>query len=219
MTERLLGRPLYQEVADLLRRRIYDQELLPGQPIDEKSLCSELGISRTPLREALKVLHADGLITLEPRRGCHVTTLNNEELNELFPVMAVLEGLCAREMMKRITASDLARLEAMHVNLEQHAAAGNVDAYYEQNSLFHKELQLLSGNRYLQRVTADLRRILMLARHQQLRMPGRLEASLNEHRIIMEALRKGDPELAEAKMKEHLLQQAQALTSTDDRIL
>lgn len=219
MTERLLGRPLYQEVADLLRRRIYDQELLPGQPIDEKSLCSELGISRTPLREALKVLHADGLITLEPRRGCHVTTLNNEELNELFPVMAVLEGLCAREMMKRITASDLARLEAMHVNLEQHAAAGNVDAYYEQNSLFHKELQLLSGNRYLQRVTADLRRILMLARHQQLRMPGRLEASLNEHRIIMEALRKGDPEIAEAKMKEHLLQQAQALTSTDDRIL
>ena len=216
MTARLLGRALYQEVADLLRERIYHQELVPGQAIDEKALCLDLGISRTPLREALKVLHADGLVTLEPRRGCHVATLDGEELNELFSVMAVLEGLCAREMIQHAAPAALDKLEALHLELEKHAEAGDIDAYYERNYEFHEALQKLSGNRYLQRVTADLRRILTLARHQQLRKPGRLQASIEEHRKIIDALRKGYAELAEACMKNHLLEQAKALTSEHD---
>jgi DNA-binding GntR family transcriptional regulator len=97
---------LYEEVADRIRQLIYHGELEPGEWIDEKALCERLGISRTPLREALKVLASEGLLVLQPRRGCQVRTLSREELEELFPVMAVLEGLCAREAVEKCSAAD-----------------------------------------------------------------------------------------------------------------
>lgn len=202
---------LYMEVADRLRRRIYGHELRPGEPIDERALCEELGISRTPLREALKVLNAEGLVDLVPRRGCFVRQLAPEELRDLFPVMAVLEGLCARQAAERLSPSDLHGLEAMHERLETLAAAGQVDEYYEENFQFHGAVQQLSGNRWLQRTVGELRRILRLARHHQLTLPGRLRSSLEEHRRIMEALRRGDADAAEHAMREHLTEQRFAL--------
>ncbi len=213
MSERIQSVALYQEVAERLRKRIYQRLLKPDEVIDEKLICAELGISRTPLREALKVLHADGLVTLEPRRGCRVSSLSEQQLNELFPVMAVLEGLCAREAVINCRDADLAELDEQHQLLEQHAADGDIDSYYDVNIVIHDKLRKLSNNRYLEKVSNDLQRILMLARHEQLKESGRLEASLNEHRGLMEALHKHDPELAEARMKEHLLHQGAALNS------
>ena len=81
---------LYQEVAERLREKIYSEELKPGVAIDEQSLATFFGISRTPMREALKVLHAEGLVTLEPRHGCFVTKLTEQDIDELFPIMALL---------------------------------------------------------------------------------------------------------------------------------
>jgi DNA-binding GntR family transcriptional regulator len=202
---------LYEQVADRLRRRIYRHELRPGQAIDEKALCAHYGISRTPLREALKVLHAEGLVELIPRRGCVVKSLDIEELNELFPVMAVLEGLAAREAVRRCGPADLKQLEAIHERLEAHAARHDIDDYYEDNREFHQAVQDLSRNRWLQRVATDLRRILRLARHEQLTLPGRLQDSLEEHRRIMDAFRRGDEALADRCMQEHLIQQGVAL--------
>ena len=96
-------KPLYLEVAGRLRERIYAQRLKPGEWIDETAMSKELGISRTPLREALKVLHAESLVELVPRRGCYVKTLDGDGLHELFPVMATLEGLCARLAVEHCT--------------------------------------------------------------------------------------------------------------------
>jgi len=214
-TDTIQRRALYQQVADRLRKRIYDHQLPPGEPIDEKALCASFGISRTPLREALKVLHSEGLVDLVPRRGCFVKHVDVEELRELFPVMAVLEGLCAREAAQRSDEADLQRLEALHARLEQHAAAGDVDAYYEDNFLFHQAVQELSRNRWLQRVTVDLRKILRLARHTQLTVAGRLQGSLEEHRRIMDAFRRRDPQAVEQFMKEHLDVQLQVLEQMD----
>lgn len=215
MSERIAHRALYEQVADRLRLRIYHNELKPGDWIDEKALCEAFGISRTPLREALKVLSAEGLIELIPRRGCFVKRLAQNELDELFPVVAVLEGLSARETAMRITPAQLKRLDAMHERLERLAAAGDVDAYYDENCRFHHALLEFSGNRYLQRTAADLRKILRLARHHQLTLPGRLEHSLDEHRQIMEALRQGDPALADRCMQEHLMHQWQASSDVE----
>ena len=116
---------MYEQVANRLRERIYDGLLSPGEAIDEPALCGFFGISRTPLREALKVLDREGLLELVPRKGCVVRSLSLEELGELFPVIAMLEGLCARLAANHCTEADLAQLEAMHQQIhlaEQHAA-------------------------------------------------------------------------------------------------
>jgi len=207
MTERILSQALYLQVADRLRDQIYQHELTPGDAIDEMALCERYGISRTPLREALKVLSSEGLIELIPRRGSFVRSMDIEELNELFPVMAVLEGLCAREAVEKCAPADLQQLETMHEKLEEYVKQGNIDAYYEQNFVFHQAVQDLSGNKWLQRIIGDLRKVLRLARHMQLTIPGRLEESLEEHRQIMQAFSKHDPDLADQNMQNHLKQQ------------
>lgn len=207
MSERILSQALYLQVADRLRDQIYQHELKPGDAIDEMALCERFGISRTPLREALKVLSSEGLIELIPRKGSFVRSMDIGELNELFPVMAVLEGLCAREAVENSSPRDLEQLEKMHDKLERLAAQGNIDGYYEQNFVFHQAVQDLSGNKWLQRVIGDLRKVLRLARHMQLTIPGRLEASLEEHRQIMKAFRKHDPDMADQNMQFHLKRQ------------
>jgi len=207
---------LYEQVAERLRKRIYQHDLAPGAAIDEKALCHTFGISRTPMREALKVLAAEGLVELVPRRGCFVRALELDELRELFPVMAVLEGLCAREALENADDQTLAELEAMHADLERHAAEGDIDAYYEDNFRFHQRLQELSGNRWLQRVVADLRKILRLARHTQLMVEGRLQHSLEEHRRVMDAFQRHDAAGVEQAMKEHLTAQLEALERRQD---
>lgn len=211
MTERITSQALYMQVADRLRDQIYQRELTPGDAIDEMALCERFGISRTPLREALKVLNSEGLIELIPRRGSFVRSMEIEELNELFPVMAVLEGLCAREAVENCAAQDLQQLEKMHEKLETFAEQGNIGSYYEQNFVFHQAVQDLSGNKWLQRVIGDLRKVLRLARHMQLTIPGRLEASLEEHRQIMEAFKKHAPDMADQNMQNHLKQQWKSL--------
>ena len=87
---------LYQEVAERLRQRIFSHELPPGTWVDEQALAEHYGISRTPLREALKVLASEGLVTLKPRRGCYVTEISERDLDEVFSVMSMLEGKCAQ---------------------------------------------------------------------------------------------------------------------------
>lgn len=211
MSEQIKSTALYIQVADRLRSEIYRHALQPGDPIDEMALCERYGISRTPLREALKVLNSEGLIELIPRKGSFVRNMEVDELNELFPVMAVLEGLCAREAVENCTTEDLKNLDEMHRKLETYAASGDIDNYYETNFEFHQAVQDLSGNRTLQRIIGDLRKILRLARHMQLTIPGRLQESIEEHRQIMLAFRKHDPDLADQNMQAHLHRQWHSL--------
>ncbi|MDH5518259.1 MAG: GntR family transcriptional regulator [Gammaproteobacteria bacterium] len=213
MTERIQSQALYMQVADKLRDQIYQHQLQPGDAIDEMAMCERFGISRTPLREALKVLDSEGLIVLIPRKGSFVRNMDIEELNELFPVMAVLEGLCAREAVENCTEDDLKQLNCMHEKLEAYVLEGNIDAYYEQNFVFHQAIQDLSANKWLQRIIGDLRKILRLARHMQLTIPGRLEASLGEHRQIMQAFTQADANMADQCMQNHLKQQWQSLVN------
>ena len=207
----LAQRPLYLDVADRVRDLIYQRVLRPGDWIDEPELCVQLDISRTPMREALKVLHGENLIELVPRKGCRVRALEDDELLELFPVMASLEGLCANLAARKLKPVDIARLQAIHAQLESCARDGDVDSYYEANREFHLAVQNLAGNRWLQRITGELRNVLILARHRQLTVPGRLQASLEEHRIIMQALENGDAEAAATAMHDHLCSQERIL--------
>jgi DNA-binding GntR family transcriptional regulator len=202
---------LYEQVAERLRTRIFAHELSPGAWIDEQALAIEYGISRTPLREALKVLAAEGLVLLKPRRGCYVTQLSEQDIDEVFPVMALLEGQVAAEAARRATSADFARLAAIHAELEKHAAANNTDRFFDANQRFHTALQEIAGNSYLAQLIDDARQVIKLTRRDSLRLEGRLKQSLAEHREILEALRNKDSALAGQRMHEHLLSGRAAL--------
>ncbi len=215
MNGRITPIVLYQEVVERLRQRIYNYELKPGEWIDEQALAESFGISRTPLREALKVLNSEGLVVLRPRRGCFVAELTEQDLDEIFPVMALLEGRCTYDAVRKAKPKDIKRLKEIHSRLEKFAAAGDVDRFYEQNYIFHEAVQNLAGNLWLQKTIGDLRKFLKLLRGRQLKLPGRLEASLKEHRLIMAAFHNQNPSAAEKIMYDHLIAQRKALAIYD----
>lgn len=190
---------------------IFDRQLAPGQWVDELALARDWQISRTPLREALKVLAAEGLVTPVPRQGCKVTEMAEEEADELLPIMALLEGRCAFEAVRKATDADIAALKQLHDKLERHAAARNVDGYYQANHEFHSRIQALAANRWLDRATGDLRRFVRLLRGRQLNWPGRIDASINEHRVLLDAIVQRDAPRAERVMHDHLMAQLAAL--------
>ena len=208
---RLVQNSLHDEVAASLREEIFGGLLAPGAFIDEASVCERLQISRTPLREALKVLTAEGLLRHEPRRGCFVAEVTQRDLDEIFPVIALLEGRCAWEAARNASDDDLAALEALHDRLAKQARAGRINDYYATNFAIHEAIIMLADNRWLAQAIGDLRKILKLARQQQLHAPGRLEQSLSEHLAVFAALKGRDSDGAEAAMRTHLNRQREAL--------
>ena len=208
----ILAQPaLYEQVAERLRARIFAHELEPGGWVDEQTLAAEFGISRTPMREALKVLAAEGLVELKPRRGCYVSQPSEQDLDDIFPVIALLEGRCAQEAAVRATTDDRARLEAIHRQLEQSAAANDADRFFEANQAFHDALQELAGNRWLRQLIVDARKVVKLTRRDSLRLEGRLKQSLAEHRAILRAIRDGKDDQAGRLMHDHILSGRAAL--------
>ena len=208
---RLVQNSLHQEVASTLREEIFAGTLSPGSFIDEVALCARLEISRTPLREALKVLTSEGLMRHEPRRGCFVSVVTEQDLDDIFPVIALLEGRCAYEAARNASDADLQELGALHDKLQGHARAGRITDYYATNFAIHEAIILLANNRWLRQSIADLRKILKLSRLQSLGAPGRLKQSLSEHMTVFAALKSRDSEGAEAAMRTHLTRQREAL--------
>ncbi len=203
--ESLAPAALYLQVAERLRGLIFSHTLPPGSWIDEQALASQYGISRTPLREALKVLATEGLVTLKPRRGCYVAEPDERDLDEIFTILAVLEGRAVADATRRADADDLVRLEALHTELEAATAAGDIDRFFDANQRFHLAVQEIGGNRRLAQMIDDMRKVLKLTRHNSLQRDGRPEESLAEHRRIMAAIRTRSPEQAEREMHTHLL--------------
>ena len=214
---RIAPTALYQEVAERLRQRIFAHELTPGMWIDEQMLAEQYGISRTPLREALKVLASEGLVELKPRRGCYVTEISRRDLDDIFPLMAMLEGRCAADAVRRAKPADIADLKSIHERLESAARDGRIDAFFEANQEFHRRIQEIADNRWLLSVIQDLRKVLKLSRLHSLSLEGRLQQPLDEHRQIMAALEAGNSEKAEKEMHDHLLSGREALAKMDSK--
>ena len=214
---RIAPTALYQEVAERLRQRIFAHELTPGTWIDEQKLAEQYGISRTPLREALKVLASEGLVELKPRRGCYVTEISRQDLDDIFPLMAMLEGRCAADAVKAAKPADIKGLKEIHARLEAAAREGRIDAFFEANQEFHRRIQGLANNRWLLSVIQDLRKVLKLSRLHSLPLEGRLQQSLEEHRAIMAAFEAGEVAKAEKFMHDHLLSGREALAKMDGK--
>ncbi len=201
----LSHRALYEEVAELLRQRIFNRELEPGSWIDELKLADEYGISRTPLREALKVLAAEGLVTMKVRRGAYVTEVSERDLTDVYHLLSLLESDAAGVVAARATPEQLTSLQALHAELEAAAVPGNVDReqFFAINERFHMRLLEIADNRWRDQMVADLRKVMKLNRHNSLLKSGRIEESLAEHRAIMQALADRQPTVATQRMREH----------------
>jgi len=204
----LADSPLYQRVAERLRERIVAHTMAPGSWIDEKALTAEWGISRTPLREALKVLAAEGLVTMKLRRGAYVTEVSEQDLSDVFHLLALLESDAAAIVAEHASDGQMAELAALHQRLE--ATVSDRDAFFAANEAFHMRLLEVAGNRWRRQMVGDLRKVMKLYRHHSLFKQGRLEASLREHRKIMAALKARNPELVRQLMQQHLAQGKQA---------
>ena len=197
----LAPRALYQEVAELLRQRIFRRELEPGSWIDEVKLAEEYGISRTPLREALKVLAAEGLVTMKVRRGAYVTEVSEQDMSEVYHLLSLLESDAAGVVATRASDAEIAELGAIHAELE--GATADRDRFFAINERFHMRLLEIAGNRWRNQVVADLRKVMKLNRHHSLFKSGRIEESLAEHSQLMQALRARDAQAAVQRMQAH----------------
>jgi DNA-binding GntR family transcriptional regulator len=197
----LAPRALYQEVAERLRERIFNRELEPGSWIDEQKLTAELGISRTPLREALKVLAVEGLVTMKVRRGAYVTEMSTHDVQQVYHLLALLESDAAGDVARNAAPEELAQLRALHDRLEREVHQR--EFFFATNEAFHAQLMTIAGNRWRQQIVADLRKVMKLNRHHSLFKEGRPEESLNEHRAVMYALERRDGALATRLMRAH----------------
>ena len=206
----LTPKALYEEVAEQLRQRIFRRELEPGSWLDELKIAEEFGISRTPLREALKVLAAEGLVTMKVRRGAYVTEMSEKDLRDVYHLLSLLESDAAGVVAERATPEQQQTLRDLHAELE--SAAGNREAFFSVNERFHMALLDMADNRWRSQMVADLRKVMKLNRHNSLFKQGRIEDSLNEHRAILDAMLARDAEGTRRAMQAHFAQGLQAAT-------
>ena len=210
----LAPRALYEEVAELLRQRIFNHELEPGSWIDELKIAEAYGISRTPMREALKVLAAEGLVTMKVRRGAYVTEVSERDLADVYHLLGLLESDAAGVVAQTATEAQILELQSLHQELEMAALPEKQDRerFFEINERFHMRLLEIANNRWRDQMVLDLRKVMKLNRHNSLLKSGRIQESLSEHRAIVEALLARDQFLCQKRMHEHFNNGLEAAT-------
>ena len=202
MTELALKqRALYLDVAELLRQRIYNRELAPGSWIDELRIAEDLGISRTPMREALKVLASEGLVTMKVRRGAYVTEVSQTDLAQVYHLLALLEADAAGVVASKATASEKAELAALHQRLTENQDEPR--KFFTVNEAFHMRLLELADNRWRIQVVNDLRKVMKVNRQSSLFKSGRIQASIDEHAAILAAIQNNQAAEAQTAMQKH----------------
>ncbi|MBP6598367.1 MAG: GntR family transcriptional regulator [Giesbergeria sp.] len=204
----LTPRALYQEVAEQLRQRIFNRELEPGGWIDELKIAEEFGISRTPLREALKVLAAEGLVTMKVRRGAYVTEMSDKDLRDVYHLLGLLESDAAAMVAASASSEQRQSLQDLHDELE--GAVGERERFFAINERFHVRILELADNRWRCQMVADLRKVMKLNRHNSLLKQGRIAESLQEHRAIVAAIVAGDAPASAQAMQRHFAQGLEA---------
>lgn len=196
--------PAAEKVRVRLEQDILTFAIKPGEKLDETKLAELHGVSRTPVREALRQLSASGLVEMRPHRGAVARRLSLAEIVELFEMMAVLEGVCTRFAAKRATVEQFQAIREAHEKCRTYVVSGDVDAYYVANEQFHEAIYRASGNSAIMRQTITLRDRLQPFRRHQLQGVNRLQQSFAEHEQIVTAIERGEPDIADQLIQSHL---------------
>ncbi|MDO8773201.1 MAG: GntR family transcriptional regulator [Burkholderiaceae bacterium] len=201
------------KISDLLREKIEEQiatgELSPGSTLDEANLVEQHGVSRTPVREALIQLAAQGLIEIRPRHGAVVTSIGPARLIEMFEVMGELEAMCGRLAARRMKDSERTELVAAHEACEKARAEQDSDTYFYCNERFHAAIYAGSHNIFLGEQAVQLHRRLRPYRRLQLRVRNRMGTSFKEHEAIVRSIIAGDADSAALALREHVVVQGE----------
>jgi DNA-binding GntR family transcriptional regulator len=198
-----------ESLRETIEEMIAVGTLAPGQHLDETELAGKFGVSRTPIRETLIQLASMGLVVIRPRRGAVVAELGPTQLVEMFEVMSELEATCARLAARRMTPAEQAALVAAHQACHDASLANDPDDYYYKNETFHYAIYAGSHNQFLIEQVRSLSRRLRPYRRLQLRVRDRLGTSFEEHDAVVQAIVKGDGELAAQQARDHVMIQGQ----------
>jgi DNA-binding GntR family transcriptional regulator len=211
-------RSLHGELAAQLRDMLMRGELKPGDKISEQMLCSRFGVSRTPLREALKVLANEGVLILSPNRGASVARISPSEVDELFPIMGALEMLAGEAACARATPEDMARLEAMHALMVDAYRRSDSASYLKLNRQIHEAFFEIAANNSLTQMYQTLMVRIHAVRFIAQKSSERWREAVEDHEQMMVALRARDAARLGAILKEHLRHKAaMVLESLPDR--
>jgi DNA-binding GntR family transcriptional regulator len=201
--------PLSDRLREAIEEEIATGLLPPGAHLDEAELAERFGVSRTPIRETLRLLSGTGLIEARPRRGAVVAQVSMQRLVEMFEVMAELEAVCARLAARRMTAADLAMLQTAHDECRDAVAGNDPDAYFYANEHFHLAIYRASHSAFLTEQAQALQRRLRPYRRLQLRVRQRPQRSFEEHQAVLDALCAGDAERAVVAIRSHVVVQGE----------
>ena len=198
------SQPRSAEIFRTLSQEMASGKLVPGTQLKEEALCERFDASRTPVRDALKQLAAQGLVELRPRQGAFVVQLTIDRLAAMFETMGYLEAACAALASRRHTAQDLQDLSKAHEACLQAAAAQDAESFYAANALFHECIYKASHNPHMENLTLDLRNRVEAYRREVTFHPGLMSLSIREHEAVLDAIRSMDEHLASLRMRQHL---------------
>ena len=200
----IVRRSLHDEIVDLVRDMITSGELEPGAKVPEKDLCTRFGVSRTPMREALKVLASDGLVTLTPNRGAFVSILTVDDLQDVFPVMGALEALSGELAAQFMTDAEIERVGELHASMVEQYRQGDLANYFRFNQQIHEAILEGSRNQTLIVTYRSMAGRVRRARYVANMSDDRWQKAVDEHEIILERLRKRDAKGLADILKSHL---------------
>lgn len=197
-------KPLRELVLDAIRQAINSGSLKPGERLMEIQLAEELGVSRTPIREALRKLELEGFIVMMPRRGAYVADISFKDIADVYEIRAALEGLAAALAAERITDEELEEMERLLAGKANAVANNDIPRLIEVDTEFHDLIYEASRNDRLTAIINNLREQIQRCRVTSLTVPGRMKESLQEHRMIVEAIQAKDAQLARQAAQEHI---------------
>ena len=210
-------RPLHEETVDRMRDLIVQGRLAPGERLNERVLCEQLGISRTPLREAIKLLATEGLVDLLPNRGAIVSRIDPARLAETLHVMGALEGLAGELACRHASAERIARIRALHQKMLTRYARGDLEGYFQYNQAIHLEIVEASGNAILANAYRQLNANVRRARYMANLSSERWSEAVREHEAILAALEARDVQTLKRLLQDHLANKlASVLTAVEN---
>jgi len=204
-------KPLRELVFESLREAIIQGRLKPGERLMEMQLADEMGVSRTPVREAIRKLELEGFVVMIPRKGAFVAGISVKDIVDVFEVRAALEALAAGLASERITADELEELERSLVQIGELSDKDNVGAIVENDINFHDIIYKACRNQRLIQIITHLKEQIQRFRTTSLSQPGRLRDALVEHRGIVEAISDRNAEVAQNLAREHIENAEQSL--------
>ena len=203
--------PLRETVCEALRSAIRNGILEAGERLMEVQLAEELGISRTPVREAIRKLEQEGYVIMMPRRGTYVSSVSVNDIKEIFEIRSALESLSASLATVRIEPDELEKLRTLLTEIEGHIECKDIDKIVETDIEFHGLLYQVSRNERLVTIISNLKEQLARFRTLSMSYPGRLQETLEEHRAMVEAIAAGDVEAARDAAERHMEQAEETL--------